>query len=255
MFGYANRETEDYMPFAISYAHKILQELSNRRKTHAQYKDIILPDSKCQLTVNYGAPNTPLDINNIVVSTQHHADATQQQVQDLVRDVVKDVVPSNFLTENTTYQINPTGRFVIGGPDGDTGITGRKIVVDTYGGYAPHGGGAFSGKDFSKVDRSAAYMARWLAKNIVHKYDLEECFVQLSYVIGIEEPSSLLIYTNGELRLDFINMIKKEVDLTPKGIIKQLDLECVILPDTTNYGHFGGSNVGNSLIRWEEFTL
>ena len=255
MFGYANRETEDYMQFAISYAHKILQELSNRRKTHAQYKDIILPDSKCQLTVNYGAPNTPLDINNIVVSTQHHADATQQQVQDLVREVVKDVVPSNFLTENTTYQINPTGRFVIGGPDGDTGITGRKIVVDTYGGYAPHGGGAFSGKDFSKVDRSAAYMARWLAKNIVHKYDLEECFVQLSYVIGIEQPSSLLIYTNGELRLDFINMIKKEVDLTPKGIIKQLDLECVILPDTTNYGHFGSSNVGNSLIRWEEFTL
>jgi len=255
MFGYANRETKEYMPFAISYAHKILQELSNRRKTHSKYKNIILPDSKCQLTVNYGAPNTPIDINNIVVSTQHHADATQQQVEDLVREVVKDVIPKDFLTEKTKYQINPTGRFVIGGPDGDTGITGRKIVVDTYGGYAPHGGGAFSGKDFTKVDRSAAYMARWLAKNIVHKYELEECFVQLSYVIGIEQPSSLLIYTNGELRLDFINMIKKEVDLTPKGIINALELENVILPDTTNYGHFGDSNTGNSLITWEDFTL
>lgn len=255
MFGFANRETEHYMPFAIAYSHKILQELSNRRKSHSQYKDIILPDSKCQLTINYGAPNTPIDISNIVVSTQHHKEASKQQVEDLVREVVKDIVPNDFLTQDTKYQINPTGRFVIGGPDGDTGITGRKVVVDTYGGYAPHGGGAFSGKDFTKVDRSAAYMARWLAKNIVHKYDLDDCLVQLSYVIGLEQPSSLVIYANGELRLDLINMIKKEIDLTPKGIIESLELENVILPDTTNYGHFGDSNTGNSLITWEDFTL
>jgi len=249
MFGYANKETENFMPLAIFYAHEVLKELSKRRKTVEKYKNAILPDSKCQITVNYADKNTPIDINTVVVSTQHTDTTSQDTVKDLVLDVVKSVIPKDLLTDQTKYHINPTGRFVVGGPDGDTGLTGRKIIVDTYGGYAPHGGGAFSGKDPTKVDRSAAYMARWIAKNIVHKYDFDDCFVQLSYVIGLKEPSSIVIYGNGELRLDLIDVIKQDVDLSPLGIIQKFDLFNLKLSDYTNYGHFGDDSP------WEELSL
>ena len=239
MFGYANRETENFMPIAIYYAHEVLKELSKRRKTVEKYKNAILPDSKCQITVNYADKNTPIDINTVVVSTQHTEDTSQDTVKELVFDVINTVIPKELLTDKTKYHINPTGRFVIGGPDGDTGLTGRKIIVDTYGGYAPHGGGAFSGKDATKVDRSAAYMARWIAKNIVHKYNFDDCFVQLSYVIGLKDPSSIVIYANNELRLDLIEVIKEGADLSPLGIIHKFGMFDLRLSDYTNYGHFG----------------
>lgn len=239
MFGYANRETENFMPIAIYYAHEVLKELSKRRKTVEKYKNAILPDSKCQITVNYADKNTPIDINTVVVSTQHTEDTSQDTVKELVFDVINSVIPKELLTDKTKYHINPTGRFVIGGPDGDTGLTGRKIIVDTYGGYAPHGGGAFSGKDATKVDRSAAYMARWIAKNIVHKYNFDDCFVQLSYVIGLKDPSSIVIYANNELRLDLIEVIKEGADLSPLGIIHKFGMFDLRLSDYTNYGHFG----------------
>ena len=239
MFGYANRETENFMPIAIYYAHEVLKELSKRRKTVEKYKNAILPDSKCQITVNYADRNTPIDINTVVVSTQHTEDTSQDTVKELVFDVINSVIPKELLTDKTKYHINPTGRFVIGGPDGDTGLTGRKIIVDTYGGYAPHGGGAFSGKDATKVDRSAAYMARWIAKNIVHKYNFDDCFVQLSYVIGLKDPSSIVIYANNELRLDLIEVIKEGADLSPLGIIHKFGMFDLRLSDYTNYGNFG----------------
>ena len=249
MFGYANTETENFMPLAIYYAHEVLKELSKRRKTVEKYKNAILPDSKCQITVNYADKNTPIDINTVVVSTQHTEETSQDTVKELVFDVINDVIPKDLLTEKTKYHINPTGRFVIGGPDGDTGLTGRKIIVDTYGGYAPHGGGAFSGKDPTKVDRSAAYMARWIAKNIVKKYKFNDCFVQLSYVIGVQDPSSIVIYADGDLRLDMIDEIKQAVDLTPLGIIHKFGMFDLKLSDFTNYGHFGKD------APWEEETL
>ncbi len=251
MFGYACNETDNYMPLAINYCHKILAELSKRRKNNPIYKKAILPDSKSQITVNYGNDGTPVDIDTVLVSTQHTEGTSQETVKELVMDVIKFIVPEDLLTENTKYLINPTGRFVIGGPDGDTGLTGRKIIVDTYGGAAPHGGGAFSGKDGSKVDRSGAYMARWLAKNIVDFYDVKDCLVQLSYAIGIKDPTSILIKCDNEVRHDIIERIRKEVDLTPLGIINRFNLGTFTpLSSSTNYGHFG-----NSELPWEQLDL
>jgi len=251
MFGYACNETENHMPLAINYCHKILQELSSRRKNDSEYKKHILPDSKSQITVNYGNDGTPIDIDKVLVSTQHSEDTSQDKVKELVLDVVHTIVPSNLLNDKTNYLVNPTGRFVIGGPDGDTGLTGRKIIVDTYGGAAPHGGGAFSGKDGSKVDRSAAYMARWVAKNIVDFYGVKDCLVQLSYAIGVKEPTSVLIKCENEVRHDLIDRIVNEIDLTPLGIINRFELGSVTgLSETTNYGHFGKEH-----LPWENLNL
>ena len=250
MFGYANRETENFMPIAIYYAHEVLKELSKRRKTVEKYKNAILPDSKCQITVNYADRNTPIDINTVVVSTQHTEDTSQDTVKELVFDVINSVIPKELLTDKTKYHINPTGRFVIGGPDGDTGLTGRKIIVDTYGGYAPHGGGAFSGKDCTKVDRSAAYMARYLAKNIVASGQADNATVQLSYAIGVVEPTSVYVYADGKVRSDLAYELQQLVDLTPKGIIDKFNLFALDLTKTTNYGHFGKPD-----LPWERIDL
>lgn len=250
MFGYACNETPNHMPIAINYCHAILQELTHRRKTDPKYS-VILPDSKSQITVNYSNLGDPIDIDTVLVSTQHVETVSQEAVYNLVLDVIQHVVPADLLSKDTKYIVNPTGRFVIGGPDGDTGLTGRKIIVDTYGGAAPHGGGAFSGKDGSKVDRSAAYMCRWIAKNIVDFYDVKDCLVQISYVIGIKEPVSLLIKTDGQVRNDLEHRITQEVDLTPLGIIDRFGLGTnVQLADTTNYGHFG-----NPQFPWENLNL
>lgn len=250
MFGYACKETPNLMPMAINYCHEILKELTRRRKTDPRYS-VILPDSKSQITVNYSNLGEPVDIDTVLVSTQHVESVSQESVYNLVLDVVQAVVPADLLTKDTKYIVNPTGRFVIGGPDGDTGLTGRKIIVDTYGGAAPHGGGAFSGKDGSKVDRSAAYMCRWIAKNIVDFYPVNDCLVQLSYVIGLEQPASILIKTDGKVRNDLEHRISTEIDLTPLGIIDRFRLGTDIkLSDTTNYGHFGKDE-----LPWEQLNL
>tara|TARA_Y100001972_G_C7626595_1_gene314304 strand:+ start:257 stop:1360 length:1104 start_codon:yes stop_codon:yes gene_type:complete len=251
MFGYACDETDNQMPLAINYCHKILEELSKRRKNQQEYKEVILPDSKSQITVNYGNDGEVVDIDTVLVSTQHNEQASQNDVKELVMDVVEKVIPQQLLTKNTKYLINPTGRFVIGGPDGDTGLTGRKIIVDTYGGAAPHGGGAFSGKDGSKVDRSGAYMSRWIAKNIVDFYGVKNCLVQLSYAIGVKDPTSILIKCENEVRHDLIDRIKNDVDLTPLGIIERFNLGThTPLSSTTNYGHFGKDS-----LPWEQLNL
>lgn len=246
MFGYACRDTEELMPLPIYYSHKILKTLSDKRRT--VYAGKILPDSKCQITVNYTYDNKPADIATILVSTQHTAETSQDEVKQIVMEVIKEVVPENLLTENTKFLINPTGRFVIGGPNGDTGLTGRKIIVDTYGGAAPHGGGAFSGKDGTKVDRSAAYMARWLAKNLLNRNpDLNSCLVQLSYAIGVKQPMSILIYGDGQVREDLIHEVRKDQDLSPLGIINKFGIGVEYkLSNTTNYGH-----VGREGLPWE----
>ena len=240
MFGYASNETENYMPYAISVAHRLSQRLTEvRRNGELSY---LRPDGKTQVTVEY-EDDKPIRIETILISTQHteNADITQLK-KDVIEKVINKIVDHNMIDENTKIYINPTGRFVIGGPLGDTGLTGRKIIVDTYGGYSRHGGGAFSGKDPSKVDRSAAYMLRHIAKNIVANGYADKCEIQISYAIGLKEPISINVNTFGTSKRtdnDLVQLIREKFDLTPEGIINYLDLKNIRYTETTNYGHFG----------------
>ena len=233
MFGYACLETENYMPMAIYLCHKILERVQDERENHAW----ILPDNKSQVTLTYSDVNKPKIVDKIVCSTQHSEDIDIEHVRKIIEEIIRDEIKEDL--GNTEFLINPTGRFVVGGPDGDTGLTGRKIIVDTYGGAAPHGGGAFSGKDCTKVDRSGAYMARYLAKNIVSSGKAFNATVQLSYAIGVVEPTSVYVYADGKVRPDLANWIKENVDLSPKGIIDKFSLFELNLTETTLYGHFG----------------
>ena len=247
MFGFACDETENLMPLPIDLAHKLARRLTYVRKNNII--NYLRPDGKVQVTVEYDG-NTPIRIDTIVVSTQHLADVDLETLKkDIKEKVIFEIVPKNLLDENTKYYINPTGRFVIGGPLGDSGLTGRKIIVDTYGGYARHGGGAFSGKDATKVDRSASYMARFLAKNIVANGFASKCEIQLSYAIGVAKPISIFVETFGTAKIpedEIVKKIENGFDLTPRGIINYLDLQKPIYKQTTNYGHFGKEN-----LAWE----
>ena len=244
MFGFATDETEDYMPMPISLAHKLARRLTQVRKE--KIIDYIRPDGKVQVTVEY-EKGQPKRIDTIVVSTQHNADVDLDVLKaDIKEHVINPIVPEGLLDDETKYYINPTGRFVIGGPLGDSGLTGRKIIVDTYGGYSRHGGGAFSGKDPTKVDRSAAYMARYIAKNIVANGFAKKCEIQLSYAIGIAQPISIYVDTFGTGKIpdnEIVKKIKNTFKLTPRGIINSLDLRRPIYKQTTNYGHFGKENL------------
>jgi S-adenosylmethionine synthetase len=241
MFGFACDETEELMPLPISLAHKLAKRLADVRKD--KMLAYLRPDGKTQVTIEYGENDEPVRIDTIVISAQHHQDITPEQIEkDLIEHVIRPVVPTHLLDEKTKYFINPTGRFVIGGPQGDAGLTGRKIIVDTYGGYARHGGGAFSGKDATKVDRSAAYAARYVAKNIVAADIAKTCEVQLAYAIGVAEPVSISINTFGTGKVSeekLVNAVRKLFDLRPAGIIRMLDLQKPIFKDTAAYGHFG----------------
>lgn len=248
MFGFATDETDEYMPMPIYLAHKLARKLTEVRKNGKI--NYIRPDGKVQVTVEY-EKNMPKRIDTIVVSTQHKEKADLEQLKkDIIEYVVKPVVPEELLDSQTKYYINPTGRFVIGGPLGDSGLTGRKIIVDTYGGYSRHGGGAFSGKDPTKVDRSAAYMARYIAKNIVANGYAKKCEIQLSYAIGVAKPISIYVDTFGTGTIPDTEIIKKinnTFNLTPRGIIESLDLRRPIYKQTTNYGHFGKKE-----LPWEQ---
>ena len=249
MFGYATNETEVYMPMPIYYAQKMAKRLTEVRKNGTL--PYLRPDGKTQVTVEYDG-DTPKRIDAVVVSTQHTADTTLETIKkDITEHVIKATIPSSLMDENTKLFINPTGRFVIGGPHGDSGLTGRKIIVDTYGGYAPHGGGAFSGKDPTKVDRSAAYMARYIAKNLVAASLCDKCQIQLAYAIGVANPVSVRVDTfgTGKLTDDAINeIVLREFDLRPAAIIKRLDLRRPIYKQTAAYGHFGRNDVS---LPWE----
>jgi S-adenosylmethionine synthetase len=249
MFGYAINETPDLMPSAIYYSHKIVKELTLRRKNGITW---LGPDAKSQVTMEYNDDGSVNRIAKIVCSTQHADSVDINEVRIAVESYIRDVLPKELIDANTEFLINPTGRFVIGGPDGDTGLTGRKIIVDTYGGYSPHGGGAFSGKDPTKVDRSAAYMARYLAKNIVASRGAHKATVQLSYAIGVKEPTSLFVKTDKGIEFDnsITSWIRENVDLTPQGIINRFELFHPIYSETTNYGHFGKAN-----LPWETIDL
>ncbi len=248
MFGFACDETDEYMPLPIYLAHKLAKRLTDVRKTGII--DYLRPDGKVQVTVEY-EDNKPVRVDTIVISTQHNSNADLELLKkDIKEKVINVIVPYDLLDDNTKYYINPTGRFVIGGPLGDSGLTGRKIIVDTYGGYARHGGGAFSGKDATKVDRSAAYMARFLAKNIVANGYAKKCEIQLSYAIGVARPVSIYVDTYGTGTVDenvIIDKIYSKFDLTPRGIINYLDLQKPIYRKTTNYGHFGKKD-----LSWEK---
>ena len=243
MFGYACNQTPELMPMPIMYAHKLVKALADIRKRNNGLMPYLRPDAKSQVTVEYDNNNKPLRIEAVVISTQHDADVKQKKIKDdVIENLVKKVIPEKYIDKKTKYFVNPTGRFEIGGPHGDSGLTGRKIIVDTYGGWAPHGGGAFSGKDPSKVDRSATYAARHIAKNIVGAKLAKECLVQIAYAIGVAEPVSIFIDTNGTGVIpdkEISKMIRREVDLTPKGIIKRLQLRRPIYQKTAAYGHFG----------------
>jgi S-adenosylmethionine synthetase len=256
MFGYACDQTPELMPMPIMYAHKLVMKLANIRKNYDGFMPYLRPDAKSQVTIEYDENKKPLRVDTVVVSTQHDADASQKKIkEDVIEKVIKEVIPQNLIDDKTKYFVNPTGRFEIGGPHGDSGLTGRKIIVDTYGGWAPHGGGAFSGKDPSKVDRSATYAARHIAKNIVGAGLATECLVQLAYAIGIAEPVSVYVDTKGTgviPDVEISNMINKEVDLTPKGIIERLKLRRPIYQRTAAYGHFGREEDG---FTWENLDL
>ncbi|WP_164216442.1 methionine adenosyltransferase [Virgibacillus sp. YIM 98842] len=251
MFGFACNETEELMPLPISLAHKMSKRLSDVRKDKTL--GYLRPDGKTQVTVEYDENDRPARVDTIVISTQHHQDITTEQIEkDIIEHVIQPVVPEQFLDEATKYFINPTGRFVIGGPQGDAGLTGRKIIVDTYGGYARHGGGAFSGKDSTKVDRSAAYAARYVAKNIVAAELAKTCEVQLAYAIGVAEPVSIAINTFGTGVVSeeaLVKAIRKLFDLRPAGIIRMLDLQKPIFKNTAAYGHFGRADMN---FPWEK---
>ncbi|MFP7255199.1 methionine adenosyltransferase [Virgibacillus sp. 7505] len=251
MFGYASNETPEYMPLPISLAHRLSKQLAKIRKDETV--DYLRPDGKTQVTVEYDENDQPVRIDTIVISTQHHPEVEQSQIHaDLKELVIKPVVPAELLDENTKYIINPTGRFVIGGPQGDAGLTGRKIIVDTYGGYARHGGGAFSGKDATKVDRSGAYAARYVAKNIVAAGLADKCEVQLAYAIGVAEPVSISIDTFGTSKQSeeaLVKAVRDLFDLRPAGIIKMLNLRQPIYKDTAAYGHFGRTDKN---FPWEQ---
>jgi S-adenosylmethionine synthetase len=240
MFGYANRETPELMPLPIMLAHKLVRGLSELRRSGAV--DYLRPDGKSQVTVEYDG-DKPVRIDAIVLSTQHGPDVAQETIrQDLIEHVIKPIIPANMMDANTKIYVNPTGRFVTGGPHGDAGVTGRKIIVDTYGGFAPHGGGAFSGKDPTKVDRSACYMARYIAKNVVAAGLAERALVQLAYAIGVADPVSVLIDTNGTGKVSdekLTELVRKHFKLTPRGIIESLDLRRPIYRKTAAFGHFG----------------
>jgi len=255
MFGYASSETPELMPMPIMYAHKLARRLSDIRKKQLKLMPYLRPDAKTQVTVEYDGRRAKR-IDTVVVSTQHDPDASQKQIrEDVIEHVVKQIIPKQLLDKKTRYFVNPTGRFEIGGPHGDTGLTGRKIIVDTYGGRAPHGGGAFSGKDPTKVDRSAAYAARHLAKNIVAAGLASECQIQVAYAIGVREPVSINVQTFGTGIIpdqEIARVIKKEVDMTPQGIIKRLNLLRPIYQKTAAYGHFGRTE---KEFTWEKLDL
>ncbi|MDF2513208.1 MAG: metK [Herbinix sp.] len=250
MFGYASNETEEYMPYPISLAHKLTKQLTKVRKEGVL--KYLRPDGKSQITVEYDENGKPIHLNAVVLSTQHDENVTIEQLRKDIKEYVLDpVLPQELIDEKTKFFINPTGRFVIGGPNGDSGLTGRKIIVDTYGGYARHGGGAFSGKDCTKVDRSAAYAARYVAKNIVAAGLADRCEIQLSYAIGVAEPTSIMLDTFGTGKLnddEFVTIIRKHFDLRPAGIIKMLDLRRPIYKQTAAYGHFGRNDLD---LPWE----
>ncbi len=241
MFGYATNETEEYMPYPISLAHKLTKQLTKIRKDGTL--NYLRPDGKSQVTVEYDENGNPIHLNAVVLSTQHNEEITIEQLRkDIKKYVLDPVLPQELVDEKTKFFINPTGRFVIGGPNGDSGLTGRKIIVDTYGGYARHGGGAFSGKDCTKVDRSASYAARYVAKNLVAAGLADRCEIQVSYAIGVAEPTSIMLDTFGTGKLsdeELVTIIRKHFDLRPAGIIKMLDLRKPIYKQTAAYGHFG----------------
>ena len=249
MFGFATNETEEYMPYPISLAHKLSRQLTKVRKDGTL--SYLRPDGKTQVTVEYDN-GKPSRLDAVVLSTQHDPDITQEQIhEDIKREVFDKILPADMVDDETKFFINPTGRFVIGGPHGDAGLTGRKIIVDTYGGYARHGGGAFSGKDCTKVDRSAAYAARYVAKNIVAAGLADKCEIQLSYAIGVAEPTSIMVDTFGtgkKSNQELVDLIRKHFDLRPAGIIKMLDLRRPIYKQTAAYGHFGRNDLD---LPWE----
>ena len=249
-FGYASNETEEYMPYAINMAHKLAQQLTKVRKDGTL--KYLRPDGKTQVTVEYDEAGKPKRIDAVVCSTQHDPDVTQEQIHEDIKKYVFDaIIPADMVDADTKYFINPTGRFVIGGPDGESGLTGRKIIVDTYGGTGRHGGGAFSGKDCTKVDRSAAYAARYVAKNIVAAGLADKCEIQLSYAIGVAHPTSVSVNTFGTGKLSetkLVEIVRENFDLRPAGIIKMLDLRRPIYKQTAAYGHFGRTDVD---LPWE----
>ncbi len=250
MFGFATNETEEYMPYSISMAHRLARRLTEVRKNGTL--NYLRPDGKTQVTVEYDENDKPVRLDAVVLSTQHDENVSQEQIHaDIKRYVFDEIIPAHMVDENTKFFINPTGRFVIGGPQGDSGLTGRKIIVDSYGGYARHGGGAFSGKDCTKVDRSAAYAARYVAKNIVAAGLADKCEIQLSYAIGVAHPTSIMVETFGTGKLSddaLVQIIRSKFDLRPAGIIKMLDLRRPIYKQTAAYGHFGRNDLD---LPWE----
>jgi len=256
MFGYACDQTPEFMPMPIIFAHKLVKRLADIRKNSPEEMPYLRPDAKSQVTIEFDDNNNPIRVDAIVVSTQHDPNVSQKRIkEDVIENVIKKVIPEHFLDKKTKFFVNPTGRFEIGGPHGDSGLTGRKIIVDTYGGWAPHGGGAFSGKDPSKVDRSATYAARHIAKNIVAAGLAKECLVQLAYAIGVAQPVSVFINTKGTgviPDIELAKIIKKEIDLTPRGIIERLKLRRPIYHKTSAYGHFGRNDKD---FTWEKLDL